>query len=60
VLVVEAAPGPVGAFLEVTTLAYDNDACRGAGFEAVTAAVEDAWPLAVGVFDAAVVEADVC
>lgn len=42
-------------FLEVTTLAYDNDACRGAGVLAVTAAVVGAWPLAVGGREAAVV-----
>lgn len=45
----------MGVFLEVTTLAYDNDACRGAGVLAVTAAVVDAWPLAVGGREAAVV-----
>lgn len=53
---VEGAPGPVGVFLDVTTLAYDNDVCRGAGVLAVTAADVEGWPLAVGVRAAAVVE----
>ena len=37
--------------MDVTTLAYDNDDCRGAGVLAVTAEDVEAWPLAVGVRD---------
>lgn len=43
-----AAPGPVGVFFGLTTLAYDSDA-RGAGALAGTAAEDVVWPLTEGV-----------